>query len=303
MTSPQPGIFQEDSPFHYFLEYRRAPGTTAAQMRTALGQLLRQDDYGCARVFAFGKQLRQLLYPGAAALPLEDFHTLKGLAPHPAPATQSDLFCWIHGHHQDQNFRLALAVHRQLEGIAQAVLTLPAFRYLDNRDLSGFIDGTENPQGEEARAAALVPDSHEEAGGSFVLGQRWVHSLAQFQQLPREEQEKVIGRTRADSVQLPPERMPKNSHVSRSDLSYQGEAQAIYRRSVPYGTPQEHGLYFLAFACQRERFQRILENMFGVQGPPYDRLLDFVRPVSASYWFAPSAPRLAALGSGASQAG
>lgn len=102
------------------------------------------------------------------------------------------------------------------------------------------------------------------AGGSFVMSQQWVHSLAVFHQLSDSEQELVIGRTKPDSVELDDERMPENCHVSRSDVKIIGESQKLYRRSVPYGGVQQHGLYCLAFSCDIARFDHISTSMFGL---------------------------------------
>ena len=133
------------------------------------------------------------------------------------------------------------------------------------------------------------------AGGSFVLTQRWVHDLLAFHALPLDEQEGVIGRTKPDSVELEGAAMPKTSHVSRTDLERNGSALKLYRRSAPIGTVEEHGLYFLAFSCDPRRFQMILESMFGDIGDGlHDRLIEFSKPTSGSFYFAPSEEELSA---------
>ncbi|MFT5887939.1 MAG: putative iron-dependent peroxidase [Zhongshania sp.] len=134
------------------------------------------------------------------------------------------------------------AASRALSSVAILQLGKIGFVYKDSRDLSGFIDGTENPKDRGQRTVALIPEGEVGAGGSFVMSQQWVHNLAAFHQLSDSEQELVIGRTKPDSVELDDERMPENFHVSRSDVKINGESQKLYRRSLPYGGVQQHGL-------------------------------------------------------------
>ena len=134
-------------------------------------------------------------------------------------------------------------------------------------------------------------------GGAFVLSQKWVHDLEAFRALPVAEQERVIGRTRADSIELEGAAMPADSHVSRTDVKLDGVAQKIYRRSTPFGGVAEHGLYFLAFSCELSRFELQLRRMFGASEDGLcDRLTGFSRPTTGSYWFAPAEDALMRLG-------
>ena len=176
-----------------------------------------------------------------------------------------------------------------LESVVVTMQDLAGFQYLDSRDLIGFIDGTANPKEDKAREAVLIPDGQTGEGGSFVLSQQWVHNLPAFNTLSRSEQEQVVGRTKPDSIELEGEAMPPTSHVSRTDYKENGKAMKIVRRSAPYGTVEEHGLYFLAFACELRRFQVLLERMFGASGDGVsDQLIRYSKPVTNSYWFAPS---------------
>jgi putative iron-dependent peroxidase len=192
----------------------------------------------------------------------------------------------------DDNLDAGLAIHRAMAGVATLGLDEKGFKYHDSRDLTGFIDGTANPKEEAARAAALVSDDAPGAGGSFVLTQRWVHDLDAFESLPVADQERVIGRTKPDSIELEGDDMPPDSHVSRTDVS----SAKIYRRSAPFGSVAEKGLYFLAFACDIDRFDLLLRRMYGVtDGSIRDRLTVYSRPVTGSYWFAPSEEALSSL--------
>jgi putative iron-dependent peroxidase len=144
-----------------------------------------------------------------------------------------------------------------------------------------------------------VPDGEPGEGGSHLLAIRWIHDLASFEKLPVAEQERVFGRTKASSVELEGEAKPPSAHIARVEISDEnGQELPIWRRSVPYGTLTEHGLYFVAFSSDRPRFDRMLARMFGTdEDGRHDRLMDFSRPVSGAYYFAPSLTLLAELSS------
>jgi putative iron-dependent peroxidase len=118
---------------------------------------------------------------------------------------------------------------------------------------------------------------------------RWVHDLAAFDRLPIEDQERVFGRTKADSVELSADEKPPTAHIARVETEVDGAELEFFRRSVPYGTAEEHGLYFVAFSAERSRYDRMLARMFGLAGDGiHDRLTEFSRPVGGAYYFAPS---------------
>ncbi|MCB9905287.1 MAG: Dyp-type peroxidase [Planctomycetes bacterium] len=171
----------------------------------------------------------------------------------------------------------------------------PGFVFRDQRDLSGFVDGSANDEGEDRFPVALVPAGEACAGGSYVLGMRWIHDLPRLHALSVAEQERVFGRTKADSVEFSDDEMPPDAHVARTDRERNGVKQKLYRRSAPIGSVDAHGLYFLAFSCDPSRFEFLLESMYGVDGGPTDRLLQFSKPTTGSLFFAPSADELSAL--------
>ncbi len=271
MASPQTGIFVEASTQHQFLEYSVEPGDSREELCRAVAEALPGvgDPAGGAQpdlVIAFGPALWNVLAPGDAPGGFGPFEPVRGAEGYGIPSTQRDILIWIHGTRLDDSFDRALEVHRHLASVARLELDERGFTYHDSRDLTGFIDGTANPKGEAARAAALVPENEPGAGGAFVLGQRWVHDLESFGALAVAEQERVIGRTKPDSVELEGEAMPADSHVSRTDVTEDGVALKIYRRSAPFGLVGEHGLYFLAFSCDPARFDVLLASMFGATG-------------------------------------
>lgn len=286
MATPQSAIFFEDSTHHYFLEYNLRTGWRPAELRTALAGVLEERAPSARVMIAFGPAAWQLVAPDAMPDDFIPFHPVLGKRDRTAPGSQGDVFFWIHGLRHDLNMDLAMHIQRALSELATLELEVHGFRYLDSRDLTGFIDGTENPREHEAREVAVIPQGRPGAGGSFVLSQKWVHDLAAFERLSGEEQEAVIGRTKADSVEL--EDAPPTAHIRRTDVKIDGKALKIYRRSAPYGNLRESGLYFLAFSGELMRFAIQLDRMFGLsEDGLMDSLTGFSAPVSGSYWFAP----------------
>ena len=283
MSRHQPGIFVEDSSHHIFLEFAvpdspsRLPCGTLASKPLAAG----------SEVVAFGPELVAGLANVPSPTGLRGFSAIQGVDGLAAPATQHDLFVWLHGEQRDELFARALAWRDALAQVATVAREDHGFRFRDSRDLTGFVDGTANPKADARLDAALVGEG-ENAGGSFVLAQRWVHDLAGFAALAEVDQERVIGRTKPDSIELTGDAMPKDSHVSRTDISRDGRAVKIYRRSAPAGGIRDPGLYFLAFSADLDRFEWLLQSMFGLSDDGRrDRLLSYTRPVSGSYFYAP----------------
>ncbi|WP_374962474.1 Dyp-type peroxidase [Spongiibacter tropicus] len=295
MSLPQPGIFVEGSRRHMFMEYQFNADADSALARAALGRamgaLQALDGRQLNVVWAFGKESWERL-GGRSPAGFKAFSPV-GSGAVMAPATQHGLLLWLHGDDEGALFDAAITVDTLLKEIAEVALEIRGFMYHDARDLSGFIDGTENPDGEERKQVALIPEGEIGAGGSFVLSQKWIHRLESFRTLSQSEQEGVIGRTKPDSVELDDDVMPENSHVSRSDVKINGQSQKLFRRSVPFGGVREHGLYFLSFSAELSRYEHILASMFGkAEDGIVDRLTDFSTPVSGSFWFAPSATEL-----------
>ncbi|MHA1151669.1 MAG: Dyp-type peroxidase [Alphaproteobacteria bacterium] len=294
---PQAGIFREGNRYHHFLEYVLSPGAAKSLLADACAAARAGRGDGPAVVVAFGARLWGEIAPDDTPEGLRDFAAIEGAGDLLAPATQRDLLFWVQGEGRDDVLDRALALQRALGTAARLELDLAGFTYHDSRDLTGFIDGTANPKDGERHDVALVPQGRPGAGGAFVLSQKWVHDLEAFGALSVAEQERVIGRTKADSIELEGAAMPADSHVSRTDVSLDGVAQKIYRRSTPFGGVGEHGLYFLAFARELSRFEVQLRHMFGVsEDGLHDRLMAFSRARTGSYWFAPSEDALTRLG-------
>ena len=204
------------------------------------------------------------------------------------PRRQHDLWVWIHGTGADVVLDVARGVVTVLAPVFDLAAEQPCFVYQDSRDLTGFIDGTENPPVEEAPDVALVPDGETGEGGAFVITQKWVHDLEHFHaQLARG----AGGHDRAHQARQRRARTtkPATAHIARVVIEEDGEELEIYRRSTPYGRVGELGLYFVAFSADPSRFTKMLPRMFGMSGDGlHDHLTDFTTPVSGSFYFAPS---------------
>jgi putative iron-dependent peroxidase len=293
MTTPQMDIFREGSRHHHFLEYDLATGWTAAKLAKAIKQARAAASKSpCAMVVAVSKSTLAKLMPGEMPDGMHDFVPLEG-PKHSAPATQSDVWFWVHGAERDDVFDLVRAIDGAITGIARLELDLSGFMYHDARDMTGFVDGSANAKGDKRLEQGLVPAGKMGAGGAFVLGQRWVHDLDAFAKLSQHDQEQVFGRTKPDSIELEGDALPAWSHVGRTDLKIDGVGQKMYRRSAPYGGVGEHGLYFLGFTSDIGHFDSVLKSMYGLSGDgEYDHLTDFSEAKTGSYWFAPSATAL-----------
>jgi putative iron-dependent peroxidase len=288
MSTPQHGIFAQGTAAHYFLEFDLRRGAGLEPLRQ-----LRQPAVsagGVNLVVAFGPALWLRLAPDHAPASLKPFAPVVAPDGRTAPATQHDIWLWINGSTPDVVFERARAAAETLEETATLEAEQPCFVHRDSRDLTGFIDGTANPQLLDAPVVALVPHGEPGEDGSHVIAMRWVHDLDAFEALPVPEQERVFGRTKADSVELDDAAKPATAHIARVEIhDSEGEELPIYRRSVPYGNVHEHGLYFVAFSADLQRYDVMLSRMFGTAPDGlHDRMTDFTRPVSGAYYFAPS---------------
>jgi putative iron-dependent peroxidase len=290
MRLPQFGIFAQGTVAHEFIEFDVRAGVDQADAGRAITQLEQPAVAagGVNLVLAFSADLWRRMAPDETPAGLGPFRELIGLDGRGAPATQHDAFVWISGSSSDVVFEQSRAAMKAVADVAVVATEQACFVHRDSRDLLGFIDGTKNPPSLEAPLAALVPPGEPGAGGSHVLVMRWVHDLDRFELLPVAEQERVFGRRRIDSVELSDEDKPATAHIARVEIEDEhGDELQIYRRSVPYGRLAEHGLYFVAFSAERERFDRMLERMFGLADGQRDRLTDFSRPVAGAVYFAP----------------
>ncbi len=210
-----------------------------------------------------------------------------------APATPGDLLFHIRAHRMDLCFELAQRLIAALGPSGLVVDEVHGFRSFDERDLLGFVDGTENPEGAAATAAVLVDQEDPDfAGGSYAVVQKYVHDLEAWDSLTVEEQELVIGRTKLSDLELPDEQKPRNSHVALNTIvDADGAERQIMRFNMPFGTvgTGEFGTYFIGYARTPDVIEQMLRNMF-LGDPPasYDRILDFSTALTGNLFFVPT---------------
>ena len=209
------------------------------------------------------------------------------------PVVPADVLIHIAAQRTDICFALSQSFFDGIQDKVEVLDERVCFRNFDGRDLTGFIDGTENPQFPDDRAetALLQNDVGVFADGSFIFAQRYAHNLEKWKKLKVDTQEQVIGRTKLESIELDEDEQPENSHVSRTVVEdNEGEEMAILRHSLPYGDGRgEQGLFFIAYTNDLSIIDSMLLRMFGTSGDGiHDRLLHFVTPMDGAYYFAPS---------------
>jgi putative iron-dependent peroxidase len=213
---------------------------------------------------------------------------------HRSVTTPGDLFFHLRARRMDLCFELAHKLTERLAGRANVVDEVHGFKYFDERDLLGFVDGTENPTGPAASAAVVVGDEDPQfAGGSYVIVQKYLHDLDSWDAISVEEQERVVGRTKLDDIEMADDVKPSNSHVALNTIvGPDGVERQIVRDNMPFGSvgAGEFGTYFIGYAAHPDVTEQMLTNMF-VGNPPgnYDRILDFSTPVTGTLFFIPTA--------------
>ena len=239
---------------------------------------------------AFGPELWSRLYSQSPAgfKQLEPIHGSFEM-----PVVPADMIMHIASARADICFALSQAFFEGIQDQVQVLDERVCFRYFDGRDITGFIDGTENPQFPDDRAevALLGEDSGIFQDGSFIFAQRYAHNLEKWKKLKVDTQEQVMGRTKLESIELDDEVKPENAHVSRTVVEdEEGEEMEILRHSLPYGDGRgDQGLFFIAYTKDLKIIDAMLERMFGTSGDGiHDRLLHFVTPLDGAYYFAPS---------------
>jgi putative iron-dependent peroxidase len=253
----------------------------------------RRPEAGLTCVAGIGSAMWDRLFCGPRPAGLHPFRELSG-AKYNAVSTPGDLLFHIRGKHLDMCFELATQVMYRLAGSVTVYEEVHGFRYFDERDLLGFVDGTENPVGRAAADAVLIGDEDPSfAGGSYVIAQKYLHDMKAWNALPAEEQERVVGRTKLANVELPDDVKPANSHVALNTITGpDGEELQIVRDNMPFGSAGrgEFGTYFIGYAATPTVIEQMLTNMF-IGNPPgnYDRILDFSAAVSGGLFFVPSA--------------
>jgi porphyrinogen peroxidase len=250
-------------------------------------------DGGLAVVAGVGSDAWDRLFSGPRPAELHPFQVLHGDR-HRAVSTPGDLLFHVRSATMDLCWELASLVVGRLAGAATVVDEIHGFKYFDERDLLGFVDGTENPTGQAAADAVTIGDEDPPfAGGSYVIVQKYLHDMAAWDAQSVEEQERVIGRAKLSNVEMDDEDKPSNSHVALNTIvEPDGTQRQILRENMPFGSlgANEFGTYFIGYAATPSVTELMLQRMF-LGDPPgnYDRILDFSTAVTGSLFFVPTA--------------
>jgi porphyrinogen peroxidase len=241
-------------------------------------------------IMGIGSDLWDRLFGAPRPKDLHPFQEINGQ--HHAPATPGDLLFHIRAMRMDLCFELATQIMAKLGGAVAVADEVHGFNYFDERDLLGFVDGTENPVDQAALDATIIGEEDAAfAGGSYVIVQKYLHDVAGWNALPVEHQEKIIGRTKLSDIELDDSQRPTSAHAALTTIEENGEQLEIVRANMPFGKigKGEFGTYFIGYARAPQRIEQMLQNMF-VGRPPgnYDRLLDFSRAVTGTLFFVPS---------------
>jgi len=247
---------------------------------------------GLSCVMGIGSEAWDRLFGDPRPAELHPFREIRAGSRH-AVSTSGDLLFHIRAKRMDLCFEMAAQIMSRLGAAVTAVEEVHGFRYFDDRDLLGFVDGTENPRGQEVIDAAIIGEEDPAfAGGSYVITQKYLHDIDGWTALSTEQQERIIGRTKLSDIELDDAVKPTSAHNALTVITENGEELAIVRDNMPFGRvgSGEFGTYFIGYCRTPRVTEQMIENMF-VGRPPgnYDRLLDFSRAVTGTLFFVPSA--------------
>ena len=290
MSIPQSGIFALGTASHAYLEFDlRSEGDESAlvdsiaalrEPRTTMG--------GVNLVAGFRPELWRRVVPDDSPDDVVGFNDdVIGVDGFAMPATQHDAVLWLSGSAYDVIFDTAREAITGLDGLASVAEETSSWPYRHDRDLTGFIDGTENPSLIDAPEFALIPEGSPGASGTILLLQKWAHDAVAWESLPVVQQQEVMGRTKLDSDEL--EDKAPESHVGSTDQDRFGK---IFRRNMPYGTVMDHGTMFVGFSSEQSRLSEMLRSMAGLVGGVRDSLTRYTRPLTGAYYVVPSTESL-----------
>lgn len=293
MQTAQAGIFALGTSSHVYLEFDVVDKKRYADFAAAVAAIRepRTTTGGVNFVIGFRPELWREMMPHDAPADVQGFNqNVEGIESFVMPATQHDALVWMSGSAYDVVFDMARTVIQNLVGKATLQEETSSWAYRHDRDLTGFIDGSENPTLLDAPGNALLPDGGPGAAGSVLLLQKWKHKTADWEALPATKQELVMGRTKAESIEL--ENKPADSHVARTDQDKFGK---IFRRNMPYGNVEDHGTVFVGFSAEQKRLASMLDSMAGRIDGTRDALTRYTQPITGAYYFVPSVESLRAL--------
>jgi len=274
----QTGILQPPLACGRSMTFRQRLGADPTESLTALRAAF-AIDWG---VVGAGEPLVRAL--GREVAGLRTFPAFSGPAA-PVPSTQQALWIFLRGESRSVVFERSQAVLAAIDATMALEDAMDTFKYGDDRDLSGYLDGTANPKGEEGIAAALVPSGKGMAGSSFVAVQRWVHDLRVFKAYSEPERNAIIGRRIDTNDEI--EDAPEYAHVKRTEQESFDPQAFMMRRSLPFATTHALGLEFVAYASSLDSFERMMRRMAGLDDGIVDGLFRFSRPITGGYYWCP----------------
>ncbi len=301
---PQGAVLSNGKPFAQFVTlvvYKGKEQEVCSAIRDIL-KIIRDIEQGDPRAqistaLGFSYSLWPRLFKEQRPKDLVPFTEMQEASRH-FPATKGDILLFLKSMRMDLNFQVARLVAARMDGIAKVIEDIQGFDYLDGRDMVDFVDGTENPADEKRAQAVLVADEDPQfSGGAYITTQRYIHDLQQWNKLKTQAQEKIIGRSKADDIELSDDEKPAYAHVNKGKATDgQGKEIPMYRQNMPYGNSMENGTYFIGFAKSPEVINIALRKMvYADENGFYDRLLDYTKPVTGVIYFAPSMDWLANL--------
>ena len=279
MQTTQPGILAEETKLARYLEFTI---DSESDIKTAL-QALVAKNVSADIVIGIGQSLASLLGKDISGLSTMPAKTGGGID---VPSTPAALWCWLRGNDRGEIFHRSRQIEAMLAPGFAIINVIDSFQYDQNRDLSGYEDGTENPEGKEAIQAAIVQNQGAGLdGSSFVAVQQWLHDFDRFDEMTTNEQDDVIGRHISDNEEF--DEAPDSAHVKRTaQESFEPEA-FILRRSMPWAEGMDAGLVFVAFGHSFAAFEAILNRMLGNEDSICDALFTFTHPISGGYYWCP----------------
>jgi putative iron-dependent peroxidase len=293
MYTPQAGIFALGTSSHAYLEFDILDAKKRKEFASTISAIRepRTTTGGVNFVIGFRPELLRAIVPADVPPGVHGFNNqIEGTDGFVMPSTQHDALVWLSGSAYDVIFDMARSVLHDVAGLASLVEETSSWPYRHDRDLTGFIDGSENPNLLDAPVSALLPEGVLGAAGSVLLLQKWKHKVDDWEALSVEQQERIMGRTKLDSTEL--EAKASDSHVARTD---QDEFGKIFRRNMPYGNVDDHGTMFVGFSADQKRLSRMLDSMAGLITGTRDALTRFSQPLTGSYYFVPSVESLRRL--------
>jgi len=279
MNNAQPGILAPVPPHARYLTFALKQG---ARPDAQLESLAAAVD-GKACVVGVGAPLAFALQKEIVGLRPFPRYSAEGVE---VPSTPAALWCWLRGDDRGEIVLRSRGIEKMLSGAFEPVGAIDAFKYGRGLDLTGYEDGTENPKGKKAEAAAIVNDKRPGLGGaSFVAVQQWVHDLERFTAMPQKQQDNTIGRRKKDNKEL--DGAPASAHVKRTAQESFNPEAFLVRRSMPWADATQAGLVFVAFGKSLDAFDAQLKRMAGAEDGTVDALFTFTRPVTGAYYWCP----------------